>query len=109
MWFTDNTKIKGEATLKPELRTFAKVEAGAEEEISRHPWMAPGSAPVFSPCGVAGDIEDTHLQLFLNDHQEETLKAVQKARHQAEDKTAAPMEEASVTDHSLRTLTSRTW
>ena len=59
MWFTDNTKIKGEATLKPELRTFAKVELGAEEKISRNPWMAPGSAPVFSPCGVAGDIEDT--------------------------------------------------
>jgi len=54
MWFTDNTKIKGEATLKPELRTFAKVELGAEEKISRNPWMAPGSAPVFSPCGVAG-------------------------------------------------------
>ena len=54
MWFTDNTQIKGDPTLKPALRTFSKVEAEAEQEIARNPWMAPGSAPVFSPCGVAG-------------------------------------------------------
>ena len=23
-------------------------------ETSKNPWMAPGSAPVFSPCGIAG-------------------------------------------------------
>ena len=37
MWFTDNTKIKGDATLKPELRTFAKVEAGAEKKCVGEP------------------------------------------------------------------------
>ena len=54
MWYTNYTHIPSEPTLTPELRTFPKVEAWAEEYIARNPWMAPGSAPVFSPCGAAG-------------------------------------------------------
>ena len=54
MWYTNFTHIPSEPTLTPELRTFPKVEAWAEKYIARNPWMAPGSAPVFSPCGAAG-------------------------------------------------------
>ena len=54
MWFTNDTHIPSKPTLSPELRTFPKVDAWEEEQIARNPWMAPGSAPVFSPCGAAG-------------------------------------------------------
>ena len=55
MWFTNDTHIPSKPTLSPEMRTFPKVDAWEEEQIARNPWMAPGSAPVFSPCGAAGE------------------------------------------------------
>merc|ERR1712018_297073 len=54
MWYTNYTFIEGEPTLEPYLRTFANIEPGLESYVERNPWMAPGSAPVFSGCGVAG-------------------------------------------------------
>jgi len=54
MWYTNYTFIPGEATLDPELKTFPKVEPGLEDWTAKHPWMSPGSAPVFTPCGAAG-------------------------------------------------------
>ena len=44
----------GEPTIDDSLRTFANIEEGQEPYILHNPWMAPGSAPVFSACGIAG-------------------------------------------------------
>jgi len=79
MWFTNWTFIPGEATLDPSLYTVPDYHDDAYLEWSRahclyepgwldydvcfawypnnpshNPWMAPGSAPVWSPCGVGG-------------------------------------------------------
>ena len=38
------------------MRTFTKLDDDPDNEawVSRNPWLAPGSAPVFGPCGAAG-------------------------------------------------------
>jgi len=54
MWYSNYTHIVGEPTLAPEMRTFPKIEPQYQEYISTFPWMAPGSAPVYTPCGAAG-------------------------------------------------------
>jgi len=54
MWYTNYTHIPEEATLDPEYRTFPNIEPWAESYISKNPWMSPGSAPVFTPCGAVG-------------------------------------------------------
>ena len=36
------------------MKTFPNVEQGLDLLIERNPWNAPGSAPVFSGCGIAG-------------------------------------------------------
>ena len=36
------------------MQTFANVEQGLDLLIQRNPWNAPGSAPVYSGCGIAG-------------------------------------------------------
>ena len=36
------------------MRTWANTTPESEEHTARHPWKAPGSAPVFAACGVAG-------------------------------------------------------
>ena len=53
-WHTNYTHIVGQRTLEPGLRTYPRIEDWAEDVVARNPWMAPGSAPVFSPCGAAG-------------------------------------------------------
>ena len=48
-WYANNVKIPGNATnLPPEM--FPSGECGKED----HPWHAPGTAPIYSPCGTAG-------------------------------------------------------
>merc|ERR1719348_343382 len=54
MWYTNYTFIPGEATLEPGLKTFPKIESMLANWTAKHPWMSPGSAPVFTPCGAAG-------------------------------------------------------
>jgi len=54
MWFTNDTQIVGAPTLDPALWTFPKVEPWEKQKLERNPWRAPGSAPIYSPCGVAG-------------------------------------------------------
>ena len=53
-WFNNQVRIPGDATL-PEDMLQPEVEcvgqAGAKDD---HPWYAPGTAPVFGPCGSAG-------------------------------------------------------
>jgi len=53
MWFTNFTFTDGEVTLPEEMRTYQDPFPGTSYYDS-NPWMAPGSAPVYSPCGVAG-------------------------------------------------------
>jgi len=60
MWFTNQTFISGEPTLPEELRTYQDMEINGMkfDFTKRNPWRHPGSAPVFSPCGVAGGNPD---------------------------------------------------
>ena len=51
-WYKNNTVIEKPTLFDDELRTFAL--APHQEHILYHPWRAPGSAPIDSPCGVAG-------------------------------------------------------
>jgi len=52
-WFTNNTfRTEMPTMLDPKLRTYAN--APNQDKIMLHPWLAPGTAPVFSPCGAAG-------------------------------------------------------
>jgi len=53
-WFNNDTEIVGAPTLDRALWTFPDVEPWAEKRLERHPWRAPGSAALYSPCGVAG-------------------------------------------------------
>lgn len=49
MWFTNETFIPGKPTLSESLHTYKQTTAS-----TRTPWLAPGTAPIDSPCGVAG-------------------------------------------------------
>jgi len=54
MWYTNFTHIVGESTLDPSLWTFPNIEEGYKPYIAHNPWRAPGSAPIYTPCGAAG-------------------------------------------------------
>merc|ERR1711872_284396 len=57
MWFTNFTFIPGQPTLPDEMRTFQDMYIegmGNYDWTKTNPWRAPGFAPVYSPCGVAG-------------------------------------------------------
>ena len=51
-WYTNNTQIEKPTLFDDKLRTFA--HAPNQNQVLYHPWRAPGSAPIDSPCGVAG-------------------------------------------------------
>eukprot|EP00111_Clytia_hemisphaerica_P006043 TCONS_00017484-protein len=52
MWFANYTFVKKPTLFRHDLRTYPHT--GFEKTLLHHPWRAPGSAPVFSPCGAAG-------------------------------------------------------
>jgi len=54
LWYTNYTMKEGESTLDPSMRTFANIEPEYEFYVENTPWMAPGSAHIYSGCGVAG-------------------------------------------------------
>lgn len=57
MWFSNYTFIPGPPTLPPDMRTFQDMYIegwGNIDFTATNPWRAPGTAAVFSPCGVAG-------------------------------------------------------
>jgi len=60
MWFSNYTFISGDPTLPDFMRTFQDINIGGYpfDYTKTHPWRHPGSAPVFSPCGVAGGNPD---------------------------------------------------
>jgi len=45
-WFTNHTYIPGEATIPEDML--------GEGGHGKNPWFAPGTAPVYSPCGTYG-------------------------------------------------------
>jgi len=51
MFFTNSTRIPGRRTLPDYMLTMPKFPASSPQT---QPWFAPGSAEVFSGCGVAG-------------------------------------------------------
>jgi len=55
-WFSNYTFISGEPTLPDYMRTFQDANFGGfpYDWTKTNPWRHPGSAPVWSPCGVAG-------------------------------------------------------
>jgi len=55
-WFTNYTFISGEPTLPEEMRSWTDIVIGGYhvDYTKTNPWRAPGSAPIYSPCGVAG-------------------------------------------------------
>ena len=65
-WYSNFTFIPGEPVdadadwRTSPLRTYFWHDAGdklgwnAVRALRKHPWRAPGQAPVFSPCGIAG-------------------------------------------------------
>jgi len=52
MWFTNYTEIPGEQTIPENMTQPEKKCSGHNWE--KKPWMAPGTAPIFSPCGTMG-------------------------------------------------------
>ena len=55
-WFNNYTFVE-EETLPEYMRTYDgyKIEEGKYVDyFGKHPWRSPGSAPIFSPCGVGG-------------------------------------------------------
>jgi len=61
MWFTNYTMIPGSPTLPADMRTFQDMYIegmGNFDWTSHNPWRAPGSAPVYSPCGIGGGNPD---------------------------------------------------
>ena len=54
LWYTNYTMKVGETTIDESMRTFANIEPMYEGYVKNNPWMAPGSAKVFSGCGIAG-------------------------------------------------------
>jgi len=52
MWFSNYTFIPGEKTLDPSMSSFPQLFDNPY--MDKMPWSAPGSAPIFSPCGAGG-------------------------------------------------------
>ena len=58
-WFTSATEILGERTLpdemsQPEVTCAPPLGDNDPEKMKKHPWNAPGTAPLFGPCGTLG-------------------------------------------------------
>ena len=53
-WFSNYTLIPGDRTISPAARSHPQLEELGDGVFDKNPWMSPGSAPVFSPCGALG-------------------------------------------------------
>jgi len=57
MWYSNHVEIPGESTIPDELvqpEVKCVGQAGHDNHHVTFPWHAPGTAPVFSPCGAMG-------------------------------------------------------
>ena len=52
MWYNNFTTIPGSITLPRSMRTFRFTNNTSK--WAKNPWGAPGTAPIYSPCGVNG-------------------------------------------------------
>lgn len=57
MWYSNHVQIPGNSIIpdeisQPEVKCVG--QAGANDKNKKFPWNAPGTAPVFSPCGTMG-------------------------------------------------------
>jgi len=52
MWHMNYTFIEKQTLFDPKLRTYLHAESPTY--VLKHPWLAPGSAHIDSPCGVGG-------------------------------------------------------
>merc|ERR1719402_1913999 len=53
-WFSNYTHIPGDRTISPTARSYPQLEELGDGMYDKNPWMSPGAAPVFSPCGALG-------------------------------------------------------
>ena len=56
-WYSNGVKIPGEATIPDEIsqsEVTCTGQQGAHDDDHKNPWHAPGTAPVFGPCGSLG-------------------------------------------------------
>ena len=56
-WYTNGVRIPGEATIPDEIsqsEVTCTGQQGAHDDHHENPWHAPGTAPVFGPCGTLG-------------------------------------------------------
>jgi len=56
-WFSDHVNIPGHATIPDDLdqsEVTCVGQAGAHDDHKKFPWNAPGTAPVYGPCGANG-------------------------------------------------------
>ena len=55
MWFSHGTKIPGSASIPDDL-SQADLDCNGKSQsfVTHSPWNAPGTAPVFGPCGTLG-------------------------------------------------------
>lgn len=57
MWYSNGVEIPGERAIPDDINQSEVTcvgQAGAHDDHHKFPWNAPGSAPVFSPCGAMG-------------------------------------------------------
>jgi len=56
MWFSNDVWIPGEPSDLPENMTQKEITCTGQGEyfMEQKPWSAPGTAPIFSPCGTMG-------------------------------------------------------
>jgi len=55
-WFSNETTHPGEPTIAKDsfLRTYRNIGNSSSDQYADNPWMAPGTAEIFSPCGFGG-------------------------------------------------------
>merc|ERR1719228_38811 len=61
MWFSNYTFISGPPTLPEDMRSFQDMYIeglGNYDWTKTNPWRSPGSATLYSPCGVGGGNPD---------------------------------------------------
>jgi len=59
LWFSNNVKIPGNATLpdhvsQPEVTCIGQAGAGDKDHDHKFPWWSPGTTPIFGSCGTMG-------------------------------------------------------
>jgi len=56
MWYSNNVNIPGEPTISEDMSQpeVTCIGQGGYNNFERKPWQAPGTTPIFGPCGTMG-------------------------------------------------------